>query len=161
MQRANAAFAIALSEHGEHIDGTAWSTLTRPPAEAHALLCGLMPALPAPTPSGCNAAVETVNRQAAAVSGEFAAVADQLESAGESAPPTRSPDQTAPLEDCLRASVREGEAGVDKALVVLSWHHWLGRLETAIAQTSNARTVVAGAASPRAWLRWSLRPSAP
>ena len=46
VQRANAAFAVALGEHGEHVNGAAWSTLTRPPAEAHALLCGLMPALP-------------------------------------------------------------------------------------------------------------------
>jgi len=160
VQRANAAFAIALSEHGEHIDGTAWSTLSRPPAEAHALLCGLMPALPHPTPTGCNAAVETVHRQTTAVSGELAAVADQLESAGGSPPPARSPDQTEPLEDCLRASAREGEAGVDKALVVLSWSHWLGRLDAAIAQTSAARARVAGAASPRSWLRWSLKPAA-
>lgn len=160
VERANGAFAVALGEHGEHVNGAAWSTLARPAAETHALLCGLMPALPAPTPSGCNAAVEVVHRQAAAVSDELGAVADQLESAGESAPPTRSPDQTAALEDCLRASAREGEAGVDKALAILSWNHWLDRLDVAIAETSDARAIVTGAASPRSWLRWSLRPAA-
>jgi len=160
VERANAAFAVALSERGEHVNGTAWSTLSRPPAEAHALLCGLMPALPATTPTGCNAAVETVHRQAAAVGGELAAVADQLESGGRSAPPARSPEQTAALEDCLRASARQGEARVDEALVILSWNHWLGRLEAAIAETSDARAIVAGAASPRSWLHWSLKPAA-
>ncbi len=160
VERANGAFTVALGEHGEHVNGAAWSTLARPPAETHALLCGLMPALPATKPTGCNAAVETVHRQAAAVSSELAAVADQLESAGESPPPARTADQTAPLEDCLRASASEGEAGVDKALVILSWNHWLERLDAAIAATSAARASVAGAASPRAWLRWSLKPAA-
>ena len=133
-------------------------TLSRPPAEAHAILCGLMPALPAPTPSGCNAAVETVNRQAAAVSGELAAVADQLEIGGKerATDPISGPDGTAGgLPSRLGARRRSrGRQGARRPVV--------GSLAGAARRGRSPKPAMPAPswpalASPRAWLRWSLQ----
>lgn len=162
IERATSAFAVALGEHGERIDATTWAGIDRPPAVVHALLCGLEPAFPDAPPPGCAKASKNAQKHASAMAARFDAIAGDLDSRSvrSTRPDAHDPGQSITGQnDCLCACARKDGDDMQGALAIVGWSCWLNRLDSALSQAATAQASVAGAASNRRWLRWSLKPA--
>ena len=157
-QKAHVAFAVALGEHGEHIDGQAWSTLSRPMAMERSILGGLLRPLPPGPPAECGAALDIVRGQRKRIEDRLKKIADQLDSGNvDPHPESQDPpvDATEQLNTCLVACTRSADALVEDAVIIAAWSDWLAQLDKSLQDLQPALEAVAHAAAPNAWLRWS------
>jgi uncharacterized membrane protein YccC len=148
-RRAEASFAVALAEHSQPIDTTAWARVIAPSTLTRALVIGLVPTVDR-EPAGCGHALEAVDRSADAVSERLATVADVL--AGRSREPPRFTSvSVGTLEGCVDSCASSVEQ-MAQALLIVTWWAMLERLVDAIDAASDALDEVTAASAPRAWL---------
>lgn len=158
IRRSHETFAVALGEHGERIDGEVWSRLSRPPALAHSLLCGLMEAPRHPPPPGCQHAVAALEKQAEIIRTDFATIADELENPSAHGSLAEMEDGiTVRLAGCLCSCARGQQDRIAESLAIIAWSVWFNRLAKITKQAREAEGPVVGAALDLAWLRWSSR----
>ncbi|MDN5864895.1 MAG: FUSC family protein, partial [Gammaproteobacteria bacterium] len=161
IRQADSAFAVALGEHGERIDATAWVSLLRAPAMTRALVEDLLGPLPVAPPTPCKGAQGGVARRGQAVAGEFAGVAGRLTGSAAPGPPAGGGDEVdVELRRCLAGCAPLGERQVDQALLIIAWNDWLDRLERAVHTAAPALDAVGAGNAPRAWLRRPQRRAA-
>ena len=148
-RRAEASFAVALAEHSQPIDTTAWARVLAPSTLTRALVIGLVPTVDH-EPARCGRALAVVDHGADAVSERLSAVADALAGGSRERTPVTSVGLEE-LEECVDSCASSVQQ-MAQALLVVAWWAMLGRLIDDIDAASDALDEVAAASAPQAWL---------
>jgi hypothetical protein len=150
-RRADAAFAVALSEHTDPIDAGSWVAVFGPPRLTRDLLIGLVPGVGAPI-AECRAAADAADAAARSAGAQLLVASRAVVNAGDDARnQSGGPDLATSrlaLERCLRASNGGGDG-----LVLVAWIVLINRLCTSIDEARPSFAALAAAGSPTAWFR--------
>lgn len=148
-RRAEASFAVALSEHGQAIDTAAWARVLAPSTLTRALVVGLVPVVGC-EPAGCGRALAAVEHRRDAASDRLSTVADALARRSR-APAAFDAVANQELEQCVNSCAGSIEE-MEEALLIVAWSAMLERLIDGVDAASGALDAVLAASAPHAWL---------